>query len=188
MPAGGGQGLLHLGQIAEGGTGRRIPAVGEHMQRRDGALLAAQLGQGDEVAQLTVNPPIRDQPQQMQGPALGRGPAGGGDQDLVTVEGVIGDGVIDQDQVLADHAPGTQGDVPHLGIAHLAIGQSYRPSRGLQAGMGIEGEIAVEMGCARQGDGIVRLGGIDAETIQDHQQDGTAGDSGPVGHYQDSGQ
>ena len=54
--------------------------------------------------------------------------------------------------------------------------------------MGVEGEIVVEPGGARQGDGIVRLGGIDAETIQDHQQNGAAGNGGPVGHCQNSGQ
>ena len=58
----------------------------------------------------------------MQRPALRRGAAGGGDQDLVAEEGAIGDGIIDQHQILANHAAGAQGDVPHLGIPHLAIG------------------------------------------------------------------
>ena len=138
------------------------------------------------MADMAMDAPVGDQAQQMQGPAQFGGAPGGGGQGGIVEEGAVRDGVVDQHQVLANDTTRAQGDVPHLGVAHLAVRQTHGPARGLQGSVGIEGEVAIQLGRARQGDGVVGLGGVDPEAVENDEQDGSARYIGPVGHLRDS--
>ena len=138
------------------------------------------------MVDMAMDATVGYQAQQVQGPAQRGGAPGGGGQGGVVEKRAVRDGIVDQDQILANDTAGAQGDVPHLGVTHLAIRQPHGPSRGLQGGMGVASEVAIQLGRACQGDGVVGLGGVDPEAVENDEQGGSARYSGPVGHLRDS--
>ena len=82
------------------------------------------------------------------------------------------EGIGDARQVLFQHTPGTQGQMSHLGVAELAVRQPDRPAGSLQNRVRIGRKIVIEVRGACQCPGIVRTTGVQAETVENDQQNG----------------
>src|SRR5207237_5414279 len=63
-------------------------------------------------------------------------PLGGSEQvaeDRVAGQGPVGHGRVDAGEVLLDHGAGSQVEVPHLGVAHLPLGEAHRAAARLRS-------------------------------------------------------
>ena len=66
--------------------------------------------------------------------------------------------------------PAAQVQVPHLGVAHLALGQAHRLAKAPELGVGVAGEKGVHEGGGGQADRVAHLAFGDAPTVQDYQR------------------
>jgi hypothetical protein len=181
--AGAGQGVLDLGKPGHGRTRRGIPTVRDHVQQRSDLVFRAQLDQGQEVADMAVHTAVGDQAQQVQRPAFGRCGEDRAHQGRVGQEGLVGDGIVDEDQVLAHDASAAQGEVPHLGITHLTVGQANPAPGGVEDGERITEQVLVEPRGTGRCNGIVQFAWVDPEAVHDHKDDRVSRDLALFSHH-----
>ena len=91
-------------------------------------------------------------------------------EDLVGLDGAVLDGVVDAGELLEHDAAGTDVEVAHLGIAHLAVGKADVLAGSTQRGVGILLVQRVDERGARSCDGVVRALGRQAEAVHDDEQ------------------
>jgi hypothetical protein len=106
---------------------------------------------------------------------VGRG-INGAAQSFIVKEIAITDLFGHASQFLVHHATGTNVDVTHFGVAHLAIWQTDIHARGRDQGVGIGGTQGVEIRGLGGGDGIELFLGAVAPTIHDDQCQWLLGD------------
>ena len=92
------------------------------------------------------------------------------DEDLVVLERAILASVVDTRELLEHDAAGTDVEVAHLGIAHLAVGKADVLAGSTQRGVGILLVQRVDERGARSCDGVVRALGRQAEAVHDDEQ------------------
>ena len=129
-----------------------------------------------------MHPPIGDQAHQVHRARGGRCGLGRRHERGVGKETAVGDGVIDQDQVLADGAAGAEGHVADLGVAHLPVRQPYCTTGCLQHRVRVHREIVVETRGVGNGDRVMGLARVGAEAIEDDENDGPPRGLGHIWH------
>ena len=77
----------------------------------------------------------------------------------------------DPHQVLFEDAAGAERQVSNLGIAELSIRQPDGSTGSLQGGVRIGREIMIQVGGTRQRPGVMGTARIQAEAIENRQQD-----------------
>ena len=130
-----------------------------HVQRR------AQLDEGAEVLEARMHAAVGHQAEQVH--ALGAGQRLS--QHLVPRQRAVGHGVIDSREVLTHHGPRPEVEVPHLGVAHLAVGQADGAAAGGQLRMRVALPQLVEHRGVGQRDRVARPGRREPPTVQDDQ-------------------
>ena len=80
------------------------------------------------------------------------------DEDLVLGDGAVLDGIVDARKLLEDDAAGTDIEVTHLGVAHLAIGKAHVLARSAERGVGVFLVQAIKEGRLGSGDGVLAIG------------------------------
>ncbi len=115
---------LERGQELDGGARRRVPSIGEGVERH--ALgrqpdVLRQLHHGDDVLVDGVNPARADEPHQVQRAAVLDGVVGGHAQDGIADEFAVVDGLADSRQVLQHREARPQVEMADLRVAHLAL-------------------------------------------------------------------
>ena len=117
------KGVLNQGEGPQGALGGGVPAIGDGV---DGHVLDAgrcrPVDQPAEMVDVAVNAAIGAEPQQMQGPTAVGHALRQRCQLRCVLQLVVAHGVADPHQFLTDDPPRTDGEVPHLGVAHLLIG------------------------------------------------------------------
>ena len=116
------QGPLQGWQIAADGAWRGVASVCDDVDLGAGPVPPAQVDQRHQMVDVAVHPAVRHQTHQVDRAPLGGRGLDGGDERRVLEKAAVGDGVVDQDQVLANGAAGAQGHVADLGVAHLPVG------------------------------------------------------------------
>jgi hypothetical protein len=121
--------------ILGAGLRGRVAPVGEDVDHRRDPVPGQHLREGDGMVLVGVDAAGRDQPEEVAGAA--------GLPQLCDETGLIKrgrdapvrDGLIDAGEVLHDHAAGAQVQMPHLGVAHLALGKADIEPGGAEEGM-----------------------------------------------------
>ncbi len=101
------------------------------------AAVGGPANQAAEVIHMAVHSTVGAETEKMQGAAVALHPLGQLLQGRGVTKLVIANGVADAHQLLADDPAGTDGEVPHLGIAHLLVRQSDVGTAGLDQSAGI---------------------------------------------------
>jgi hypothetical protein len=138
------------------------------MHHRGCAPAAAQLDEGRQVIQVTVNAAVGHQPHQVDGPPALCGPGGRRAQGPVLEKAAVRDGIVDEHQVLPDNAAGAEGHVAHLRVPHLPVRKPDGAARCLQQSMVVTRQIVVEARRVGDRDRVVRLARVDPDTIKDN--------------------
>ena len=86
-------------------------------------LASGELDDGREVLHVRVHTPRRDEPHQVEGPAIARGGACGAEGRVREGRSVV-DRVVDAHELLVVHVPRAHRQVPHLAVAHDAVGKA----------------------------------------------------------------
>ena len=92
------------------------------------------------------------------------------DEDLVLGDGAVLDGVVDARKLLEHDAAGTDVEVAHLGVAHLAIGKTHVLARSAERGVGVLLVQAIKEGRLGSGDGVLAIGRSQAAAVHDDQE------------------
>jgi hypothetical protein len=82
----------------------------------------------------------------------------------------VTDGIFYARVILEDNPAGTDVHVPHLGVAHLSLGQADRGARGFDQAVWFIPPKRIPTRRGRQRDCIGRPLGAHAPAIEDHQQ------------------
>ena len=163
--------VAELGHVA--GTGLRVDVAAVHEGVDANALDAAlggHLGERLDVAHVRVHAARAHEAHEVQGLARGLDVVHGLDEDLVLGDGAVLDGVVDAAELLEHDAAGTDVEVAHLGVAHLAVGQAHVLAGGAQRGVRELGVERVEVGVARAGDGVLIVRRGQAAAVHDDEQ------------------
>ena len=161
--------LLRRLQVAGAAGGRGVAAVGERVHHDLGrAALGAHLDQRPQVVPAGVHPAVGDQADEVDALRVGERLH----QHLVGLDRAVVDGVVDAGQVLLDHSAGAEVQVPHLGVAHLALGQAHRGARRIELGVRIARPEVVEDRRVGERDRVARAVGSEPEAVEHDQADG----------------
>ena len=114
--------LLQAQQKTRSTVGRCIPTVGDGV---DADLLETPCRgpaqQPSQMFKVAVNPTIGTKTDQVQPTALGQQVVGGGIEHRVGRQAAVLDSLADPHQFLANNATTADGEMAHLGIAHLVV-------------------------------------------------------------------
>ena len=113
-----------------------------------------------------VDAAVRDEPQQVHVLAPLERP----DEGRVLEERPVLDRRIDAHQVLEEHPPGADRQVPDLGVAHLAAGQADRLAGRLQRRVRVLGPEPVEDGRVGELDRVPRPGRSKSPPVEDDER------------------
>ena len=115
--------IQHLGDKTGGTAWSRIPTIGNDV---DADILEAPSGgpaqQAAQVVDVAVHSAIGAEPNQVKGLAIGEQLVGQGVEGWIGGNAAVLDGLANPHQFLANNPAGSNGEVPHLRVAHLAIG------------------------------------------------------------------
>ena len=136
-----------------------------------GAFAARHLQACLEMSHVAVHAAVGDESQKMHRGAAPDGLGEGVLEHAVHEERAVLDGLGDARQVLVDDAAGTDVQVPHLGVAHLARRQPHGRARGVERAVRVRGAQTVERGRARQADSVAGTIGRLTPAVHDHQHD-----------------
>ncbi len=115
--------------------GRHVPAVEEAVDVDP--LSASARGHADQCVEMllvAVDPSIGNETHEVHGSAGGDRGIEGLRQDFVLVQTAVRYGEVDTCQLLEHDAPGTDVQVPHLGVPHLPLRQTHGKSRAAKLG------------------------------------------------------
>ena len=77
-------------------------------------------------------------------------------------------GTVDLDEILIDHAAGTDVEMPHLGVTHLAFGKAHILAIGAKSGVRIAAGELLDKNRVPGTDGV-RLGAVaDPPAVKNH--------------------
>jgi hypothetical protein len=172
-----GEARPQLVEVAPGGAGGRVAAVQEEVEAHAGK--PGPLGQLAERVQVRVHgvhPPRAEEPHQVKRAPSLRDPGDEAGEGLVLEESPRLDGFGDALDRLRHHPPGAQVEVPHLGVAHLAVGEADGATAGAQRRPRMVAALpeGVPGGGVRHRDGVVVGGLAQAPAVEDHQRDARA--------------
>jgi hypothetical protein len=138
------------------------------------ALAGSQLDARLYVLPPGVDAAVGDEAHQVQAAArAGAGRLAGGPQYRVLEEAAVGDRVVDPGQVLLDDRSRTEVEVPHFGVAHLAVGQADIAPAGRQRRVWATLPEIVEDRRRGQADRVSRAGRRQAPAVEhDERQRG----------------
>ena len=92
------------------------------------------------------------------------------DENLVLGDGTVLDGIVDARKLLEHDAAGTDVEVTHLGVTHLAVGKAHVLARSTERGVGVLLVQAIKEGRLGSGDGVLAIGRSKAAAIHDNQE------------------
>ena len=113
-----------------------------------------------------VDAAVGDEPQQVHVLAALECP----DEGRVLEERAVLDRLVDAHQVLEEHAPGADRQVPDLGVAHLAVRQADRLAGRLQRRVRVLGPEPVEHGGVGELDRVPRPGRGESPPVKDDKR------------------
>ena len=155
------------------GTGLRIDVAAIHKGVNANGLdpmLGSHLDQSLDVVHVGVNAARAHKAHKVKGLTLGLDIVHSLDENLVLGDGAILDGVVDARKFLEDDAAGTDVEVAHLGVAHLAVGKAHVLARSAERGVRILLVQAIKEGRLGSGDGVLAIGRSQAAAIHDDQE------------------
>ena len=94
------------------------------------ACTSSPADQSAQMVNVAVDAAIGAEPQQVQGAITAHHPFGKLLQHFGGFELVVANGVADSHQLLSNNSPSADGEVPHLGVAHLLIRQTHMGATG----------------------------------------------------------
>ena len=163
--------LLHV--FEESGTGLGVGVAAIHEAMDEGFVKTIGLGgvaKGIEMVERGVDTAGAAKAHEVDGDIVLLG-VGEGAFDLgILGEGTVGDRAVDLHEILIHDASRTDVEMADLGVAHLAVGQTYIFTAGLEFRMGILGHEAIHERGGSVEDGIVLLMVADAIAVKDDQQ------------------
>ena len=130
------------------------------------------LGHGQETQQMidmAVDAPITEESQEMELFSSIPGFFHGFHQDRILFQAAVFHGPADPGQALVDDPAGTDGQVSHFRIAHLAFRKPHRFPGTPELAVGIPVEVIVQMRSPGPGHRIGGAGRCDPPAVQDHQ-------------------
>ena len=131
---------------------------------------------------MAVYAAVRNQAHQVQrSPRRCRGPDRV-HQRGIFVETPFFDRVVDAHQVLLHDHAAADGHMSDFRVSHLARGQTDAAPGSFQRGQRIFGEIAIEIGCIGNRDGVMRGIRVHAEPVENNQQRRATQRPGISGH------
>ena len=123
------------------------------------------------MVDVAVNAAIGAKPQQMQGPAAVGHALLQRCQLRCVLQLIVAHGVADPHQFLTDDPPGADGEMAHLGVAHLLIGQPHMGAAGLDQRVGIGMPKRLHHWRVALADGVVFAVVAVSPTIQNGEND-----------------
>ena len=130
-----------------------------------------QLEQRPQVVDVRVDATVGDEAEEMDVASPRGCAAKSAEQRLVREEGAILDRDVHAHQVLEEHAPRADREVPDLRVAHLARRQPDGSARRLQDGVRVPLPERVEDGRLGELDGVPGPGRSETPPVQDHERD-----------------
>ena len=92
------------------------------------------------------------------------------DKNLVLGDGAVLDGIVDARKLLEHDATGTDVEVTHLGVTHLAVGKAHVLARSTERGVGVLLVQAIKEGRLGSGDGVLAISRSQAAAVHDNQE------------------
>jgi hypothetical protein len=108
-----------------------------------------------QVVDVAVDTAVGAQTQEMKGAPTLEKAIGELVEGRILGDAAVADRLADAHQFLADDSAGTDGEMPHLGIPHLPVGQADRSAARLDHRVGIGVPEGIHHGCGGLPDGIV---------------------------------
>ena len=133
-------------------------------------MLGSHLDQGLDMVHVRMNAAGAHKAHEVKGLAFGLDIVHSLDEDLVLGDGAVLDGIVDARKLLEDDAAGTDIEVTHLGVAHLAIGKAHVLARSAERGVGVFLVQAIKEGRLGSGDGVLAIGRSQATAVHDDQE------------------
>ena len=164
--------LLQLRYETLAAPGVGVAAVHEAVDERAvaQAVVGCQVAQLEEVHERTVHAPVRSQAHEVYALAFVTGVGKGGGHLGVLGYRAVGARAVDLHEVLVDYAPGTDVEMPHLGVAHLPVGQADILAAGLEARVRIGLQQIVPVRGRGAEDGVVLAVVAKAPPVENHQK------------------
>jgi hypothetical protein len=157
-------------------VGGRVTPVEEGVDRDPWhALAVGEVDEGEEVAVDGVDASVPEQAAEVEsGVSLADRTAEA--YERLVAEEVAGlDRAVDADEVLGEHASGTEGGVAHLAISHLSVRESNGEAGRVEQGVGGSRPEAVPGGEAGEGYGVSLALPAIAPAVEHHEDDRSGG-------------
>jgi hypothetical protein len=167
-----GESTLQIGDESESRPRRRVAPIEQRMEP-DGSRPATsgQLDERDQVPVVRVDTAGADQADHVEA-ATGRSRAVTGREQRGSLEErAVGDRGVDPGQVLEHRPPGSEIQVPNLGVAHLPGRQTDGVGRCPERGVGPGGKERSPVRHVRRGDRVRTWIAADPEAVEDDQDD-----------------
>ena len=160
-----------LTHVASAGLRVDVAAIHEGVDANGlDTVLGSHLDQSLDVAHMRMNTARAHKAHEVESLAVSLDVVHSLDEDLVLGDGAVLDGIVDARKLLEHDAAGTDVEVTHLGVAHLAIGKTHVLARSAERGVGVLLVQAIEEGRLGSGDGVLAIGRSQAATIHDDQE------------------
>ncbi len=168
-----GQARFQVGDVAEGGRGRRVASVKQGVDRDARHLpTGGQLDERDQLSVVGMDPARPDEADDVERAAGRSSLTAGFDERRALEERSIGDRGIDARQVLEDGTSRPEVEVPDLGVAHLPGRETDRGLRREERAVRPARQEAAPRRHRSGGDGVRSRVTADPEPVQDDQDDG----------------
>ena len=166
-----GQESAELAHVASTGLRVNVAAIHKGVDANGlDAMLGSHLDQGLDMVHVRMNAAGAHKAHEVKGLAFGLDIVHSLDEDLVLGDGAVLDGIVDARKLLEDDAAGTDIEVTHLRVAHLAIGKAHVLARSAERGVGVFLVQAIKEGRLGSGDGVLAIGRSQATAVHDDQE------------------
>ena len=160
-----------LTHVASAGLRVNVAAIHEGVDANGlDTVLGSHLDQSLDVVHVGVNAARAHKAHKVKGLALGLDIVHSLDENLVLGDGAVLDGIVDARKLLEHDAAGTDVEVTHLGVAHLAVGKAHVLARSTERGVGVLHVQAIKEGRLGSGDGVLAIGRSQAAAVHDNQE------------------
>ena len=162
-----------LTHVAGAGLRVNVAAIHEGVDANGlDTVLGSHLDQSLDVVHVRMNTARAHKAHEVESLAVSLDVVHSLDEDLVLGDGAVLDGVVDARKLLEHDAAGTDVEVTHLGVAHLAIGKTHVLARSAERGVGVLLVQAIKEGRLGSGDGVLAIGRSQAAAVHDDQECG----------------